>query len=384
MMPFPIGVAMGGAPQNFTWHPFAQMMMPSARSGHSEAQPVKKRNTYGALNHSNSCSAFSELVSSSSKTKKDPSKTQATNQSSQATSDNGSSDETHHSSASNFSYTSAESADSPLGRNVQRPVPVKPSPPASSAPPPASQLMTPTSSVPPAMSSYAVQDGQPMGGVIYPAMPPFFQAYVAPEFPSVLAPHYSLAAPSNYPPAQGPSPPVTGPASISMPGPAHSPLPPPTTSARAHSHSQATSAPQSTATPFQGQPGAAHSAMPSQLHIAVNSMFPPASRDVHAGAAKAESEKGELKSMTAEEESEHNQSRSVSSAKQVSAARRASALTKFREKKKSLTFEKKVRYVSRKKLAESRPRIRGQFVKQETSPIHSPGSACADSEVFTP
>ncbi|KAK3243423.1 hypothetical protein CYMTET_46921 [Cymbomonas tetramitiformis] len=46
------------------------------------------------------------------------------------------------------------------------------------------------------------------------------------------------------------------------------------------------------------------------------------------------------------------------------ATRRALALSKFREKRKNLSFEKKVRYVSRKKLAENRPRVRGQFVKR--------------------
>lgn len=47
------------------------------------------------------------------------------------------------------------------------------------------------------------------------------------------------------------------------------------------------------------------------------------------------------------------------------ASRRALALSKFREKRKNLSFEKKVRYVSRKKLAENRPRVRGQFVKRD-------------------
>ncbi|KAF5777942.1 putative response regulator and transcription factor RR-A-type family [Helianthus annuus] len=44
-------------------------------------------------------------------------------------------------------------------------------------------------------------------------------------------------------------------------------------------------------------------------------------------------------------------------------ARRAAALDKFRQKKKQRCFEKKVRYQSKKKLAEQRPRIRGQFVR---------------------
>ncbi len=46
---------------------------------------------------------------------------------------------------------------------------------------------------------------------------------------------------------------------------------------------------------------------------------------------------------------------------------REAALTKFRQKRKERCFEKKVRYQSRKKLAEQRPRIRGQFVRQNAS-----------------
>ncbi|KAK6935971.1 Signal transduction response regulator, receiver domain [Dillenia turbinata] len=48
-------------------------------------------------------------------------------------------------------------------------------------------------------------------------------------------------------------------------------------------------------------------------------------------------------------------------------AQREAALTKFRQKRKERCFEKKVRYQSRKKLAEQRPRVRGQFVKQAVS-----------------
>ncbi|XP_047963515.1 two-component response regulator-like APRR5 isoform X2 [Salvia hispanica] len=40
------------------------------------------------------------------------------------------------------------------------------------------------------------------------------------------------------------------------------------------------------------------------------------------------------------------------------------ALTKFRLKRKERCFEKKVRYESRRKLAEQRPRVKGQFVRQ--------------------
>ncbi|MCL7025959.1 hypothetical protein MKW94_026868 [Papaver nudicaule] len=45
-------------------------------------------------------------------------------------------------------------------------------------------------------------------------------------------------------------------------------------------------------------------------------------------------------------------------------SRREVALTKFRLKRKDRCFEKKVRYQNRKKLAEQRPRIKGQFVRQ--------------------
>ncbi|KAI5568258.1 hypothetical protein BDE02_12G003500 [Populus trichocarpa] len=43
---------------------------------------------------------------------------------------------------------------------------------------------------------------------------------------------------------------------------------------------------------------------------------------------------------------------------------REAALTKFRLKRKERCYEKKVRYESRKKLAEQRPRVKGQFVRQ--------------------
>ncbi|XP_028799433.1 two-component response regulator-like APRR7 isoform X2 [Neltuma alba] len=44
-------------------------------------------------------------------------------------------------------------------------------------------------------------------------------------------------------------------------------------------------------------------------------------------------------------------------------AQREVALNKFRQKRKERCFEKRVRYQSRKKLAEQRPRVRGQFVR---------------------
>ncbi|KAK1260411.1 Two-component response regulator-like APRR1 [Acorus gramineus] len=44
--------------------------------------------------------------------------------------------------------------------------------------------------------------------------------------------------------------------------------------------------------------------------------------------------------------------------------RREAALIKFRRKRKDRCFDKKIRYINRKRLAESRPRVRGQFVRQ--------------------
>ncbi|ESQ42335.1 hypothetical protein EUTSA_v10013099mg [Eutrema salsugineum] len=49
------------------------------------------------------------------------------------------------------------------------------------------------------------------------------------------------------------------------------------------------------------------------------------------------------------------------------AAQREAALMKFRLKRKERCFEKKVRYYSRKKLAEQRPRVKGQFIRNNFS-----------------
>ncbi|TYH54694.1 hypothetical protein ES332_D09G187500v1 [Gossypium tomentosum] len=59
-----------------------------------------------------------------------------------------------------------------------------------------------------------------------------------------------------------------------------------------------------------------------------------------------------------------SRSGSGSKADQSKSAHREAALTKFRQKRKERCFQKKVRYQSRKRLAEQRPRIRGQFVRQ--------------------
>ncbi|KAI9086433.1 hypothetical protein K1719_031517 [Acacia pycnantha] len=57
-------------------------------------------------------------------------------------------------------------------------------------------------------------------------------------------------------------------------------------------------------------------------------------------------------------------SSSSSKAKLNIVDRRAEALMKFRKKRKERCFDKKIRYVNRKQLAERRPRVRGQFVKK--------------------
>lgn len=53
------------------------------------------------------------------------------------------------------------------------------------------------------------------------------------------------------------------------------------------------------------------------------------------------------------------------------AVNRRAAIAKFREKRKARNFNKKVRYESRRRLAETRPRVRGQFVKAGTAAAHS-------------
>lgn len=55
---------------------------------------------------------------------------------------------------------------------------------------------------------------------------------------------------------------------------------------------------------------------------------------------------------------------SSSEAKLSKFDRREAALIKFRQKKKERCFDKKIRYVNRKQLAERRPRVRGQFVSK--------------------
>ncbi|GMI96474.1 pseudo-response regulator 7 [Hibiscus trionum] len=69
---------------------------------------------------------------------------------------------------------------------------------------------------------------------------------------------------------------------------------------------------------------------------------------------------------------------SGSKADQSKSAHREAALTKFRQKRKERCFQKKVRYQSRKRLAEQRPRIKGQFVRQtpNNNDPASEGNSC--------
>ncbi|KAL9251458.1 Two-component response regulator-like PRR95-like protein [Drosera capensis] len=63
-------------------------------------------------------------------------------------------------------------------------------------------------------------------------------------------------------------------------------------------------------------------------------------------------------------ESGIEQASSAHAANSQRSSRREDALNKFRMKRKERCYEKKVRYESRKKLAEQRPRVKGQFVRQ--------------------
>jgi hypothetical protein len=53
------------------------------------------------------------------------------------------------------------------------------------------------------------------------------------------------------------------------------------------------------------------------------------------------------------------------------------ALHKFKQKRKNLCFTKKIRYESRKQLAQARPRVKGQFVRM--APDAADADAAADA-----
>ncbi|KAJ3682786.1 hypothetical protein LUZ60_013013 [Juncus effusus] len=72
----------------------------------------------------------------------------------------------------------------------------------------------------------------------------------------------------------------------------------------------------------------------------------------------------ENRNGAAEKSGAVNGNESGSGVYQHRAAQREAALNKFRQKRKERNFGKKVRYQSRKRLAEQRPRVRGQFVRQ--------------------
>ncbi|KAK1320217.1 Two-component response regulator-like PRR73 [Acorus calamus] len=82
---------------------------------------------------------------------------------------------------------------------------------------------------------------------------------------------------------------------------------------------------------------------------------------INAGLMNTESDNGVIANNVA---SANNISASGSGTEQDRVAQREAALNKFRLKRKERCFEKKVRYQSRKRLAEQRPRVRGQFVRQ--------------------
>ncbi|XP_015892310.3 two-component response regulator-like APRR1 isoform X2 [Ziziphus jujuba] len=58
--------------------------------------------------------------------------------------------------------------------------------------------------------------------------------------------------------------------------------------------------------------------------------------------------------------------------------RREAALIKFRQKRKERCFVKKIRYVNRKRLAERRPRVRGQFVRKVKDVMDLNGQPATD------
>ncbi|PIA38722.1 hypothetical protein AQUCO_02700140v1 [Aquilegia coerulea] len=83
-------------------------------------------------------------------------------------------------------------------------------------------------------------------------------------------------------------------------------------------------------------------------------------KDVNAGGMNIESDNG----LVGKSGVGGSGSGSGSGVDQNRSAQRVAALTKFRQKRKERCFERKVRYQSRKRLAEQRPRVRGQFVRQ--------------------
>ncbi|KAJ0244040.1 Signal transduction response regulator [Hirschfeldia incana] len=86
------------------------------------------------------------------------------------------------------------------------------------------------------------------------------------------------------------------------------------------------------------------------------------SNGMNAGGVNMGSENGAGKSGSGDGSGSGSGSGNVADENKIS--QREAALTKFRQKRKERCFRKKVRYQSRKKLAEQRPRVRGQFVRK--------------------
>ena len=59
---------------------------------------------------------------------------------------------------------------------------------------------------------------------------------------------------------------------------------------------------------------------------------------------------------------------------------RQAAVARYLLKRKNRSFGKKVRYESRKKLADSRPRVKGMFVKRDPNQVQQKGVEVANEE----
>ncbi|KAJ9553492.1 hypothetical protein OSB04_017537 [Centaurea solstitialis] len=92
--------------------------------------------------------------------------------------------------------------------------------------------------------------------------------------------------------------------------------------------------------------------------------------DPVAEGGKIASDNGDAKKVNAGDGSGSGSGRG-SGVDQDRVAQRNAALNKFRQKRKQRCFEKKVRYQSRKKLAEQRPRVRGQFVRHGANGVNN-------------
>lgn len=53
------------------------------------------------------------------------------------------------------------------------------------------------------------------------------------------------------------------------------------------------------------------------------------------------------------------------------------ALYKYKQKRKNLNFTKKIRYESRKQLAQARPRVKGQFVRMASGAVDADAAEAA-------